>query len=265
MKFFFCYNKISFLIAKDYRKIYKYSFIILFKSRVKKESKTNLSQIYYNKFNALIIFFLSLISKKIEIIIPHTNGGKIIKLMSIYSKNLSFIDDGMDTFRDKPKNINLKGIKKNTKYYSFNYKIPVANWLQNFLIIKVSDILNLDRAKENIVDLKSYNFLIIESNGINFSTLTELDDSTLVIKHPSKIKNNNLVESKYNSIYCSNLESSISNYNGKIIIGETMVLIYLLHSKFQLQKILLQLKKADYNNLTCLHSIFNKTGKLILV
>jgi hypothetical protein len=167
----------------------------------------------------------------------------------------------MDSFRDTPRNININNIKKNTKYYTFNYNIPIANWQNKFLIIKISDFIKLAEKSNYIFDYNTYEQLIIESSGVNLNKIDNIK-SSLLIKHPSKIKNidsNIIIPSSYNH----SIEASLLNYKGKIIIGETMVLIFLFHINYDKSKIILHLNQADYINLSCLHPFFEKCEKVI--
>ncbi|MCT7486377.1 hypothetical protein N5T98_04970 [Aliarcobacter cryaerophilus] len=69
--------------------------------------KINTQNVKYIKINRLVLIFFALLSMigKIEILlIPHHILGNIIR---IFAKEVHYIDDGMDTLRDMPKNFDL--------------------------------------------------------------------------------------------------------------------------------------------------------------
>ena len=265
-RIFFCYNQISYVIAKNIFIEDKIINIIFYtENRItKSHPKQTIFELKYSKFYTFIILILSSLFTFIEIVIPHTNGGKIIKYISTYGKNISYIDDGLDTFRVIPKNLNLILIENNTKYYTFDYDIPVAKWTNNFNIIKSINIQELNNSNKLGLKLDNFKNLIIDSPNIEFLLFNKIDD-TFLIKHPNKNKstiyNNDYPFINGNQI---SVEKTITNFNGNIYIGESFLIVFILSTCKNLERIKVTLNKANYENLEVLHSNLNKFGSLYI-
>jgi hypothetical protein len=262
IKIIFCYNQVSYTIAREFDNKYgSFNIIIVDKNRVRTIDKM-FNEIGYSRFIAFLILILSIFPIIFEIVIPHTNGGKILSLISRYANNLSYIDDGMDTFRESPKNIDLKALRLKLKYYTFNSKIPTANWLLKLDIIKLAELSSLMIDSRDFIDLSQYDRIVIDSPGVIIENFNFIN--TLFIIHPNKSKSSNFFKNSIKGNLIA-LEKSLHDYKGEIIVGESMVFIFLLNCLSDLSKITLCLKKSDYLNLKCLHSYLDLVGKVIVI
>jgi hypothetical protein len=264
VKFLFCYNQISYVIAKNITVFDNCIHIIFYtKNRINKsQSKKNIIELNYSTFLTFILLILSSLFAFIEIVIPHTNGGKLIKFISKYGKNVSYIDDGLDTFRVIPKNLNLTSIQNYTTYYTFDYDIPIAKWTTNFNLIKVIKINELYNSNKLSLKLHDFKNLIIDSPNIEFVLNNKIDQAFL-IKHPNKNKKT-VLNDDYPCINGNEIsvEKTISNFNGNIYIGETFLIVYILATYKNLDNIKISLNYSNYQNLEVLHSNLKKCGML---
>lgn len=249
---FFCQNKISYVITLKLLKTRKI-LIIASRARIIKQNKFT---IYYGRSLSLFILFLSVITR-IPVIIPHTKTSKILKWVAIYARNLSWIDDGMDTFRDKPKNIDLSIVKGNAKYYTFQHSVPVANWVNSIRKIEVCPLTETCQHDKPVLDLKNYHSLVIESTGIDAKDFVGRDD-IFYIKHGNSTKNQILTSQHVKNVETGsniNVENTTLNFQGDIFIGESMVLIYLLTYKDNYSNINVHLTNRQFENLSSIHHL----------
>lgn len=248
---FFCQNRISYVIALKVAKS-KSVLIIANKDRI---SKKNSFTIYYNKIISSIVLLLSF--KKNLVVIPHTKTSKILKWIALYARNLSWIDDGMDTFRDKPKNIDLSLVKEGTKYYTFQHSVPVANWINSMQKIEICPLAEICQHEKPTLNLKNYHSLVIESTGIDANDFVERND-VFYIKHGNPTKNQILTNQHVKNFEIGsniNVENTALHFQGNIFIGETMVLIYLLTYKDTYSNIHVHLTNRQFENLSNIHHL----------
>ena len=217
----------------------------------------------YTKFIGLVVLSLSFVSGRVETVLPHSNGGRIIKWLAKLSRNLSFIDDGMDTFRDVPKNLDVSLIRDRSKYYSFNYPVSVASWLAGIEIIGACNILELSRDPKPSLNLTEYDFLVIESPGVSVSDIKVNYANLFFIRHPNYMKNKEISKSIdfANGLDCS-VEKTITDFRGSVVVGESMAMVFALFSFQDKSKIHIHLKRSSFDNLRCLHDAMSECGVL---
>ena len=265
IRFFFCFNQVSYILA--YEATIKlsnyYSYIIIMPNRVRAYTNPQVKSLKYNPLIAVVLLFLSTVFSGVEIVLPHAKGGRLTRWMAYFSKNLSFIDDGMDTFRDQPKNLELEFLRHGSKYYSFNYPVPVSHWLKDLDIVGVCEISKLLKDEKPTLDLKDYDCLVIESPGVDLSNDFSKQGRVFFIRHPSYIKNQPIDKNiEFESGLQCSVEKTILGFNGEFILGETMVLIFALLCYPDKSKIHVYLDRSSFDNLTCLHEVFSDCGSI---
>lgn len=258
IKIIYCFNQISYVIAHEVaEKSEGKTLLIIDATRI---SPYIGSKVRTLRLNALISFFVlisSIIYSGIEVVIPHAKCVRFTRQMSRYSKNLAYIDDGMDTFREMPKNINLQELRLGAKYYTFEYNIQLAEWVSVLRVVPVCSLKNLENDPKPALDLTSYNYLVIESPGV---CIGKYDNSKVFcIKHPSHVKNQKIefINSQESGLNCS-VEKTIKNFDGNIVIGESMVLVYALNFLSDLSRITVSLNESQFKNLKSLHKVLAK-------
>jgi len=265
-QYIFCFNHISFVIACEMVKNnYKQSQIIIMPNRIRKNNNDVLDVVPYSTIKALFVFMWSFFAEKTEVVIPHTNvHRRIILWIAKYSRNVSYIDDGMDTFRDIPSNIDLGLVKAGAKYYMFDYSIPVAEWLADFIIIRVCHISCLSKDIKPSVVIEGIELLVVESPGVKSKINYLVGRKCLFFQHPNH--NKNMVVNKSNLTVVSGLEycleKTMLEYSGEVILGESMALIFAICCNLDSLRLILCLSASQYDNLSCLHSVFVKRTHL---
>lgn len=260
IQFFFCYNQVSYVIAHETaKKNPSKAFLIVAPGRVRSHAQSTVQVFRYNALFSLAILIVSVAFRNIEIILPHAKCGRITKWMSKYSRNLSYIDDGMDTFREKPKNIELEQLRLGSRYYTFIYDIPLAKWLCMLKVTPVCSIKCLVNDAKPTLDLTEYDCLVIESPGVSMNENYNAYGKVFYITHPSHIKNQSgsIAKEKDSGSNCS-VEKTISKFDGILVVGESMVLVFAMFTYVDLSRIIVSLTIAQFNNLKSLQYLLDK-------
>lgn len=217
----------------------------------------------YSKLNFVKFLITTMLCRPDEVCVPHMITGRLINAYVKYSRVLSAIDDGMDTFREKPRNIVPEDFSKGAKYYTFTYDFPLATWLDKFSLKKICDICQLELSAHPELDTSEIDWLIVESPGvIDVQELTTHDKSRLVvIKHPN-YKKNTLTISSAREVVGNEiaLEKTIKNFSGTLFVGESMVLVHALLCGATNLKLKIMLIQSAFENLKSLHRLFDQVS-----
>lgn len=265
MKIFFCFNQISFAIAKEYQKKSKFIVIIIAApERIKIHKSKNV--FFYKRYIGKLVLFLSALTKQIEVIIPHDEGNKTHKKISIYAKNISLIDDGLDSFRKNPKNISQQLLRRVKKYYTLDHELPMAQWTKSLDLIKVCPMESLLDDIKPAAILDNFKTIIFESPGINFNDINP-DETTVVFCHPNINKRmSGTLDIKKIDSQEYNAEKTLLNFKGDVFIGESMLLIFALQSKnVNLTKLHIHISEDQFRNLECLQRLFFESNVSIKI
>lgn len=265
MLIIFCANQVSLSIAVSLlraRGLKKNDVIFFDGSRcdILIYKKLGIHFITLTKWNFLKFIIANFFRRPDEVCLPHFFGRKLIRVYARYAKKLSAIDDGLDTFRDVPSNINIADFKQGSNYYTFNYDSSLALWLNNFNLMKVCAVESFAESIRCVADLNEYDGLVVESPGIEALDFEGLNlKNIFVIKHSNPNKNI-LNDKKLPYVLGSEiaLEKTIENYRGTLIVGESMVAVYALMLKSPQFKLIVTLKRKSMENLPSLVSIINR-------
>lgn len=243
--------------------------LIVTPDRVRVHSDSCVKVLEYNPVIVAAVLILAVLSRRLEIVLPHAKGGRLTGWFVKFSRNspynLSYIDDGMDTFRDTPKNIELDFVRDGSKYYSFDYANPVAKWLDTFEVVPVCSIATIADDVKPALNLKKFDCLIIASPGVDLNADFSKFGEAFYITHPNYFKKQSIsidhnVESGLN---CS-VEKTIIGFNGKVVVGESMVLVFAMLCVSDTSRIHVYLNVDQYHNLSSLHPLLCKCGSVFV-
>jgi len=185
----------------------------------------NIYILSHSKLLYLALIFLSSIVK-LNIYVPHSKNGKILRMLLNTASLISIIDDGLDSYRSKPRNLCLDKLCQDITLYLFDLGIPYAMWTQGFLVHKLN---------KKYLHLGNPQLLcpctmpvFIESPALGVPDY--LPSSAIVFRHPNRRKRLHwpkaytLIESTDSAI-----ETEIKCFNSStpIYIGESFTLFYL--------------------------------------
>ncbi len=264
----FCANQVSLCIAVELAKIYRSSAnytIFFMPNRCDSIAfrDCNFALIPYTRTNLLKFILMNLAFRPDEVCIPHMKIGRLINVYAKLARSISLIDDGMDTFREKPKNVNPARFKLRTKYYTFTYNFQLATWLNGFEIQKVCSIEKLCMTSHQRVPHDDIYWIIVESPGVGNLCLKRLFHSgnTLVVRHSSPHKNTiNTYNQDFIIINGSDIgiENMLMDFTGDVFIGESMSMVFSLLCGNAKSNLHVYLKIDSFDNLKCLKPLFSK-------
>lgn len=229
-----CFNSISYTIAKNYAYQNDKKLIILYdkiRTKTNKEDHRELKLFSLQKLNLYFFGLLSYLGFVETVLIPHQRQNRKIKRIVHYAKKVEYIDDGLDTLRNKPKN--FFNYSHNFTYYTFKEYSNYGTWLNNKNIVSIAslkELINLEDTKESF-SLPKGAILIIESPGIIPKEIYfENKSNFYLFRHPVKDKqidfghNIHVIDSNIYSV-----EKTIDSLDeGNLVFGETMSFVIFL-------------------------------------
>jgi hypothetical protein len=269
----FCANQISMVVANQLvlKKKPNDHFIIVYDPLRCDESifsNNNQAFIKINKLTFLGIYLKSIVFRPAEVVVPHFKW-KAARLLAKLSKKVSLIDDGLDTLRKIPNNVDPFLIKRGSTYYTFNYKFKLPIWLNAFELLKLCPLNEIAKSKKNIINLNKYDVVYVESPGLTESLINDNShryNNALLIKHSNPNKSN--IDNFDGDVILGSelaLEATLANYSGKIFVGESMIAVYLINLKKTTFKIILCVKENSVNNLGAFLSMGNACSNVSII
>ena len=270
MNVFISLNKISFTVLQSYILQNNFeTFIVLYdKRRINLDDiNINNNNVKYIKINRLVIIsfaLLSSIGKVDKLFIPHHILGRIGNIIRIFAKEVHYIDDGMDTLRDKPKNFDLSKYDESSLYYTFKEYKYFGKWLQNKKIEQIASI------KDLIEDKPAYKIddgvLVVESPGLSIESIEQRNKKMYLFQHPSPLKQ---IKWKRDFMKLDSSAYSVENTilqmkKGEVYIGETMSLVISIYCGLSDDvKMVCQLNSL--NNLSCVSKLIKEHTNLEII
>jgi hypothetical protein len=186
--------------------------------------------------------------------VPHERTGRLIQWCARACSETALVDDGMDTLRDVPKNLDPAGMPRVSTLLTFaDYRV-VGRWATGLQRIAGAALVALADDDRPAFDLRPYRTVIVESPGVA-AAQRFAGDYALYVPHPSPIKR--LAPPPACSIFpghTHSLEKSLLSFRGRVVIGETMLLPFLLAARHDgLRELIVTLTRHQYGNLTALH------------
>ena len=253
MKCFICFNKISYQIAMRVRE--KNDLIVLRNRRMISQNHDFLNvYIYGFKIKILLIIFSFL---GIEIILPHWKESKFLSWIHKFSRRISYLEDGLDTYRTKPKNINLDELRLGVKYYYFNLNIPPEPWVNKLkkfpVLYHKENLVNSDRNWLKMI--AEYDCIFIESPGVNLNEYKDLN--AVIISHPNKLKREVCDFDRVASNAIHDLEACVSYAQTTVIVGCSFTAL-LLKTVYALDNLIIHASEQDQKNIPIFKKFFRE-------
>lgn len=231
-----CLNAVSFAVANAYAGCIsgEHMVVLYDASRISRDNvdlagRPTITYIPVGRTKYILFAFLSLIGFIDTLLIPHHILGRAGNTLRVFAKNVHYIDDGLDTLRDEPKNFDLDNYSKNSIYYTFLEYEFFGRWLEDKKIERIASVNALldGRCAFGVAG----NTLIVESPGINRDAVAGQKKS-YIFRHPNHNKQLNWegldVEIIDSSIY-SPEQTILEMVEGCVVIGETMTFVICLY------------------------------------
>jgi hypothetical protein len=179
---------------------------------------------------------------------------------SYVCSSTSLIDDGLDTLREEPRNVDPQLFETGARFYTFQYEIPLGIWLDRFKVEKVADFDMLADVSRAVISVDRMERLIVESPPLNrVRKEIRLDEVGSVLVTHSNINKrafNNFSGCSVNGRDVA-LERSIRGFSGDIVVGESMVAVFALMQNRPMYQITVFLAKENIRNLAPLILLIN--------
>jgi hypothetical protein len=169
--------------------------------------------------------------------VPHHSVASRFEPLLAAATRLAYLDDGLDTLRQVPRNIDLARVAPGATYYTFSDYTQLPSWLDGFDVQRpcaLADV--LATARQPRIDLTPWDHVFVESPGLDPPALCRalrLDPArVLVVRHPVERKRGPLPEGcaavPGERVDC---EGSLLACAGKdVYCGETMAFLLLAHA-----------------------------------
>lgn len=185
----------------------------------------------YSRVACLKVLLYCRLRGGVECVVPHRRLGRVVNGFAALCSSVALVDDGLDTLRDVPRNINPEDFPAGTTFYTFAYSGALGMWLGKFKVRPVATISMLGDTGRPRINLRGVRRLVIESPPLETiqETLELTDPSTLVVIH-SNVKKQTLKCGGVQTVSGANvnIEKSLDAFVGEVVIGESMVAVYAL-------------------------------------
>ena len=261
IRYYICLNQISYLMACEHcaQAGFEGSVVLIDPARVREQSRyANCVTRPISRIVVLQCILRSALRRPDTVYVPHHRAGRLIAKLSSLARRTHFLDDGMDTLRDRPKAIDLDRIPSGAELLTFSDYSQLGAWTRRVTPVRICSLEVLGQDDREPLDAREFATVVIESPGI----LADSPDHSrgervLYVTHPSSFKNTKppsgavVLRSDKNS-----LERTLANFAGRVVVGETMILPYLLHRARNPElRLEVELSQAQHRNLSALHDL----------
>jgi hypothetical protein len=167
----------------------------------------------------------------------------------------SLIDDGLDTLRESPRNVDPELFSTGSIFYTFKYDISLGAWLNKFKVDKVSNFSTMTKVSRGAINFVGIQRLVIESPPLNrIKEAVALDSSGYMLVNQSNINKRifkNFGGKSVNGAEIA-LERSLASFDGEVVVGESMVAVYALMLKRPKYRVTVYLARENVSNLISL-------------
>ena len=174
----------------------------------------------------ILIFYTFL---NVEIVFPHWCHSNFLIVLHKIARRISYIEDGLDTYRTNPKNIVVSELKQGANYYHWDLGFEPEKWTKRLKLVPVPFIKQEISATDlkQLKPLTKASRICVESPGLQ---PTKIDDTNmLVITHPSPHKRKPFRNAKRISENTFlDLECVLATCRCDILIGESYTALILI-------------------------------------
>jgi len=165
--------------------------------------------------------------------VPHHRFNRRVAQAMRSARATAYLDDGLDTRRQVPRNFNLDGVTGRPAYHTFAEYTTLPDWLARFDVRRGCSLTELARTPQRPpLPLGDVDHVLVESPGLHVadvvSGLALAPARTLIVRHPIAAKRGALPPGcRATEGHAHNLEASLLTSRGKAFyFGETMALVF---------------------------------------
>lgn len=269
LQYYFCLNQISYLVACEHSLQHAEARSVLFIDPKRVRVQRRYQELDVRPFSRLAVtlcILRALIKRPAAAYVPHHRTGGLIQWLARMTRRTHLLDDGMDTLRSRPKNIDIHRLQHGAELLTFGDYQTLGQWTAPLKRVSVCQLAILQADDREALQVGTCSTAIVESPGV-LARSGEVNPtgSLLYIAHPSRVKQIAapqgavLVRSDTHSI-----ERGLSQFRGTVVIGESMVLPFLLlcvdpgQLRFEVE-----LTAAQHDNLQSIHALLDRPDVLL--
>lgn len=266
--YYVCYNEVSYVVAAEHalRSSAADDPTILYASeriKVRKQYEGLRHRPLTRTQLALACIRLAMSSRSV-VYVPHHRTPRSVAWLLRRASSWALVDDGLDTLRERPKNIDVDALTQRPSLLTFTDYSQLAGWTRGVDVVRVCSLSKLAREHDDRLDLGAYRTIIIDSPGVDPSHLpaaVNRDPATLLVfVHGNPNKRGAVREDSTTAAAGRySLEKAISDFEGEVVCGESMATVYALHCACKC-RLTIQLRRAQHDNLAALHGLIGSSG-----
>jgi hypothetical protein len=267
LTYYICYNQISYLVASEHalRQTSGHCVILAARDRVVIQARyAGTSHRALSRWQVLLACMWCVFLRPVVVYIPHHRLGRILRLLVRLASSVRLVDDGLDTVRQAPANVQVQKLGAIDELLTFDDYEVLASWTNSLVVTRVCSLAILCQDSRPAMDPQSFDVLAIQSPGVNLAEVGKMtgvrDEKIFVFVHGNPAKRT-LVPAGFRQSTASvlSIEKTIASFQGTVVSGETMVTLFTLYCAPH-ASLILQLSAKQYRNLNCLHKALAMSG-----
>ncbi len=272
LTFYVCYNQVSYVVACEHalRVDPSSARLLIDSARVWTQPRyaKSLAHRELDNWQVMLACLLSFM-QPVALYVPHRRFGLMMRALCRLADSLGLVDDGLDTLREKPKNIDVDSLGDFTELLTFEDYESLASWTRG---LKDRRVCALSRLLEDIrPELASggARALVVQSPGVRPSSaaleLGVAPHEVLMLLHSNPNKRGDVPPgyASQSARDCS-IEKTVLGFDGPVLTGETMVTVVALYLR-RGADLVVELTAEQYANLKCLHGRLSTAGVRLLL
>ena len=272
LTYYVCYNQVSYVVACEHALSVDPSSarLLIDSARVWTQPRYAKSLVHreLDNWQVMRACLLSLL-RPVALYVPHLRFGLMLRALCRLAGSLGLVDDGLDTLREKPKNIDVGLLGDFTELLTFEDYESLATWTCGLRDRRVCALSRLLEDVRPALASKGARALVVQSPGVRPSSaaleLRVAPHEVLMLLHSNPNKRGD-VPSEYASRSardCS-IEKTVLGFDGPVLTGETMVTVVALYLRLGAD-LLVELTAEQYANLKSLHGRLSTAGVRLLL
>jgi len=261
--YYVCYNQVSYVVACEHALRTNPSRATLFIDRTRVAMQPRYAYaLAHRQLGHWYVMFACIRSllQPITLYVPHRRFGLMLRVLSRLAASLGLLDDGLDTLRERPKNIDVFSLADFSELLTFEDYECLASWTSGLPDIRVCPLSKLVTDFRPKLSVNGARALVVQSPGVDLASAASgfgmTPEEVLVILHSNPNKRGD-APPKYQSRGARDccIEKTVLSFEGPVLTGETMVTVVALYLR-QRAELVVELSTSQYDNLKCLHSRF---------
>ncbi len=270
--YYVCYNQITYVVACEHATHVPWgtSVMLVATDRIVCQPRyAALAHRRLNRWQIILACLKAMFGGGVVIYVPHHNLGRLLKLLLKLAWSVRLVDDGLDTLRERPKNVRLDQLGRLDELLTFKDYASLATWTDSLAVTRVCSLSVLLEDVRPPMDMGRFKMLVVQSPGVEMDGVAHLTDArpseVFVFVHSNPTKRSAIPsELVQGDSKAFSLERTIEAFDGTVVGGETMVTVAVMYQARRGQ-LIVQLSNDQYNNLHCMHEQLATSGARLML